>query len=182
MEKIQTYSRRVRKVLQALVILAPLLTLYYWFTVSTDMDVLFRAGIIETEVDPMIFTNQPLTITTRILAFLASMLPCGILMYALRQLINLFRHYENQEIFTLSTATYCQKLGYVFFYWVAGSFIYSGLISVILSFNNPPGERVLSLTLNGIDLLSILCGFVVLIISWVMKEAHKIADEHMHTV
>ncbi len=104
-------------------------------------------------------------------------------MYALQQLIHLFRHYENQEIFTLATATHYQKLGYVFFYWAAGgAFLYSGLISVILSFNNPPGERVLSLTFTGIDLLSILCGFVVLIISWVMKEAQKIADEHMHTV
>ncbi|CCG96357.1 DUF2975 domain-containing protein [Marinobacter nauticus] len=182
MENIQKYSRRVRRVLQGLFILAPLLTLYYWLTVNTGMDALFRSGIIETDLDPMIFASEPLTMTTRFLAFLASMLPCGILMYALQQLIHLFRHYENQEIFTLATATHYQKLGYVFFYWAAGAFLYSGLISVILSFNNPPGERVLSLTFTGIDLLSILCGFVVLIISWVMKEAQKIADEHMHTV
>lgn len=182
MEKIQKYSRRVRIVLQGLLILAPLLTLYYWLTVSTDMDYLFRSGIIETDLDPMIFANQSLTFTTRVWAFVASLLPCGILMYALKQLINLFQYYERQEIFTLSTTSHYQKLGYVFFYWAAGAFVYSGLISVILSFNNPPGERVLSLTFTGIDLLSILCGFVVLIISWVMTEAQKIADEHMHTV
>lgn len=182
MEKIQAHSRQVRRVLQGLYLLAPLLTLYYWLSVNTGLDYLFRTGIIETEFDPMIFANQSLSPSTRLLAFLASMLPCGILMYALKQLIHLFKHYEKREIFTISTATHYQRLGYVFFYWAAGSLLYSGLISVILSFNNPPGERVLSLTFTGINVLTILCGFMVLIISWVMKEAQTIADEHRHTV
>ncbi len=79
MENIQKYSRRVRRVLQGLFILVPpLLTLYYWLTVNTGMDALFRSGIIETDLDPMIFASEPpLTMTTRFLAFLASMLPAG---------------------------------------------------------------------------------------------------------
>ena len=182
MTKIQIYSRRVRSILQFLFVFAPIATAYYWFTVNTDSDLFIQIGLIESNAPIQNFTQLPLTSTTRLWALLASLLPCSVLMYALKQLIGLFRRYEQADIFSVLTVSYYQKLGYVFFYWALASFIYRGLISVALSFNNPPGERVLTLSFGGMDMLVILCGFVVLIISWVMKEAQKIADEHMHTI
>lgn len=182
MNKIQKYSRRVRHILQFLFIIIPIATVYYWLTIQTDSDFLIQIGLIEPGQQIQAFTQAPLTLSTRLWALLASLLPCGVVMYALNQLIALFRRYEQADIFSVLTVSYYQKLGYVFFYWALASFIYRGLISVALSFNNPPGERVLTLSFGSMDLMVILCGFVVLIISWVMKEAQKIADEHMHTI
>jgi len=182
MLKIQTYSRRVRIILQFLFVCIPIATFYYWFTVNTDYDFLSQLVFLGPNHNIETFTKEQLTDATRFWAFLASILPCSILMYALRLLIALFRRYEQADILSVSTVSYYQKLGYVFFYWAMALFFYRGLISVALSFNNPPGERILVLSFGGIDLMIILCGFVVLIISWVMKEAQKIADEHMHTI
>ena len=182
MQKIQTYSRYIRLILQLLIILTPIVTLYFWLTVQSDNDFLTSMGIIQLGYDITDFTQQPLTVSTRLWAFTASMLPCGILIYAFHVLAKLFGCYERADVFTLDTAKYFQKLGRIFFFWAFSNFVYSGLISVALSFNNPPGERILALSFVGLDVMAIFCGFIVLTIAWVMKEAQLLADEHQHTI
>ncbi|WP_114784015.1 DUF2975 domain-containing protein [Vibrio tetraodonis] len=182
MQQIQMYSRRIGLILNILLVLLPIATIYFWLTVQTSSDVLNETGIIQLSYDIDAYIHQPLTLQTRLLALLASGLPCGILFYALVLLKRLFRSYENAEIFTLQTVKYYRQLGLVFFYWAIGGFIYSGLISVALSFNNPPGERVLSLSFSGLDVMVIFCGCIVLVISHVMHQAQQIADEQKHTI
>lgn len=103
-------------------------------------------------------------------------------MYVLKVLTRLFRNYENGEIFSISNAESYQKLGYCVFYWVGGSVVYGTFMSLILSFNNPPGERVIAISFVGMDLLTLIFGFVILIISWVMKEGYILADENSRTI
>ena len=182
MQKIQTYSRCIRFILLALIVLAPVATLYFWLTVQSQNDFLTSMGIIQLGFDITNFTQQPLTLSTRLWAFSASMLPCGILIYAFHILAKLFRSYERADVFTLDTTKYFQQLGRIFFFWAIGNVIYSGLISVALSFNNPPGERILAISFVGLDVMAIFCGFIVLTIAWVMKEAQRLADEHQHTI
>ncbi|MDP2570720.1 DUF2975 domain-containing protein [Vibrio penaeicida] len=182
MSKIQNQSRRVRILFQCLFALTPALVCYYWLTVDTSYDFLTSMGIIEMSFKANDFTSQPLALSTRLFAMVASLLLCSIIMYALTLLIRLFKNYERDEIFSLENANYYQKLGYSLFYWVGGSVIYGAVTSVILSFNNPPGERVLAVTFQGLDLLTLMFGFIVVIISWVMKEGHALADENRHTI
>ncbi|MYM59151.1 DUF2975 domain-containing protein [Vibrio sp. OCN044] len=182
MQQIQMYSRRIGLILNILLVLLPIATIYFWLTVQTSSDVLNETGIIQLSYDIDAYIHQPLMLQTRLWALLASALPCGILFYALVLLKKLFRSYENAEIFTLQTVKYYRQLGLVFFYWAIGGFIYSGLISVALSFNNPPGERVLSLSFSGLDVMAIFCGCIVLVISHVMHQAQQIADEQKHTI
>ncbi|EGU39632.1 hypothetical protein VII00023_12773 [Vibrio ichthyoenteri ATCC 700023] len=182
MQKIQTYSRYIRFVLLMLLVITPIANLYFWLMVQSEYDFLTSMGIIQLGFDISAFTQEPLTLSARLWAFAASMVPCGILMYAFSILARLFKCYEKAEVFTLDTVKYFNNLGRVFFLWAFGNVIYSGLISVALSFNNPPGERILAITFAGLDLMSIFCGFIVLTIAWVMKEAQQLADEHQHTI
>ncbi|WP_250656253.1 DUF2975 domain-containing protein [Alkalimarinus coralli] len=182
MHNIQKQSRRVRLFLQFLFPFVPSAMIYFWLTVQTPYDFLTSAGIVELSLDIESLTSEPLSNMTRLLAIVASLFISGIFLYALSTLIRLFRNYENGEIFSLENAVCYQKLGYCLFYWVIGGIIYGGVMSVILSFNNPPGERVLSLSFAGMDFITIVIGFLILIISWVMKEGYKIADENSHTI
>ncbi|OMH33906.1 DUF2975 domain-containing protein [Motiliproteus sp. MSK22-1] len=182
MSNIQKQSRRVRLFLQLLFFVIPAGVVYFWLTAQTEFDLLTKAGVIQLSFNIDSLTQLNLSYTTRLLAAFASLLVASIVLYALSILIRLFRNYENGNIFTQENARYYQKLGYCLFYWVAGGVIYGGAISVILSFNNPPGERILSLGFAGIDFLTIVLGFLVLIISWVMKEAYQIADENSQTI
>ncbi len=182
MNEIQKQSRRVRMLFQSLFVLIPIMVLYYWVTVQTDYDFLTSLGIIELSLDIDSYTQASLTLSTRVLAIIASLLLCCIVNYALKVLVHLFRNYESGQIFSLENANCYQKLGYSLFYWVAGGVVYGAVMSVILSFNNPPGERVLMLSFEGMDALTIVFGFIVLIISWVMKEGYILADESQHTI
>ncbi|GAA5646121.1 DUF2975 domain-containing protein [Vibrio proteolyticus] len=182
MNKIQTQSRRIRQFFQFFLIVTPIAVCYYWLTVGTTYDVLTRFGIVELSYDFSEYTQQPLTAMTRLFAAGASLLLCAILMYALSVLIRLFRNYEHHEIFTLDNAICYQKLGRCLFYWVGGSIIHGALISVILSFNNPPGERMVTLSFQGLDFLTLVLGVIILIISWVMREGHDLADESRLTI
>lgn len=83
MQQIQTYSRKIGFILNILLVLLPLATVYFWLTVQTSSDVLNETGIIQLSYDIDAFIQQPLTLQTRLWALLASALPCGILFYAL---------------------------------------------------------------------------------------------------
>lgn len=182
MSNIQKQSRRVRMLCQSLFVLTPIMVCYFWLTVETPYDFISATGIFYLTYDIGYFTMLPLTMTTRIVAAFTSLLMSSILMYALMVLIRLFRNYERGEIFSLENAMSYQKLGYSLFYWVLGSVIYGSLMSVILSFNNPPGERIFEISFVGMDFLTLILGIIILIISWVMKEGYILADEHSQTI
>ncbi|MEZ8018414.1 DUF2975 domain-containing protein [Vibrio splendidus] len=182
MSNIQKQSRRVRMLLQSFLALTPIMVCYFWLTVQTPYDFLSEMGIIQFSLEMENFTTSSLTMTTRIIAMFTSLVMFSILMYALTVLIRLFRNYERGEIFSLENAMSYQKLGYSLFYWVLGSVIYGALMSVVLSFNNPPGERVFAISFVGMDFLTLILGIIILIISWVMKEGYILADEHSQTI
>lgn len=137
MSNIQKQSRRIRILFQFFLFLTPIAILYYWLTVETQYDFLTSFGVIQATTDMGSYTQLPLTLTTRVLATAASLLLCSIIMYALKVLIQLFRNYERNEIFSLENAVRYQQLSYSLFYWVGGSVVYGTVMSVILSFNNP---------------------------------------------
>ncbi|PTQ18008.1 DUF2975 domain-containing protein [Vibrio splendidus] len=182
MSNIQKQSRRVRMLLQSLFVLTPIMVCYFWLTVETPYDFISSTGIFYLTYDIGNYTMLPLTMATRVVAAFTSLLMSSILMYALMVLIRLFRNYERGEIFSLENAMSYQKLGYSLFFWVLGSVIYGSLMSVILSFNNPPGERIFEISFVGMDFLTLILGIIILIISWVMKEGYILADEHSQTI
>ncbi|WP_434139630.1 DUF2975 domain-containing protein [Photobacterium leiognathi] len=182
MSNIEKHSRKVRKLFQTFLILTPLMVIYFWLTTNTPYNFISHTGIFNLSFDINELTEVPLTLTTRLLAMVASLLYCTIIMYALAVLIKLFKNYEQNNIFTLENAQSYQKLGYCIFYWVGGGLLYEPIMSLILTFNNPPGHRMITLTFVGLDFLTIVLGFIVLIISWVMKEGYQLADEQNYTI
>ncbi|NVK17341.1 MAG: DUF2975 domain-containing protein [Methylocystaceae bacterium] len=182
MTKIQKISRLARLCFQGLIVLLPLCVCYYWLTINTAYDYLGLYGIIDLDLDVAGLTQVPLSVTTRFLALGVSLTLCAILMQALTLLVRLFKNYERQDIFSYENAVLYTQLGRIIFYWVIGSFIYNAVLSVILSFNNSPGERVLELTFTGVDVMTLVLGVIVLVISWVMKEAYEISEEHRQTI
>ncbi|WP_440615980.1 DUF2975 domain-containing protein [Cysteiniphilum sp. 6C5] len=53
---------------------------------------------------------------------------------------------------------------------------------MILSFANPPGQRMLTLSLSGIDLVSLITGAVIILIAKVMQQAQQLEEESHLTI
>ena len=178
MDKIARVSKKFRVLFQVLFYLIPILVLWFWVVVHSPYDLFSPLGFTSHLVSGPITVNA----LTRILGFLVSTLPYSIMMYCLYQLIQIFKNYEKGQIFVLNNVNCYRKLGYALFAKVVAGMIYDPLISIIMTFQNPPHHRLISISFSGADFATLLTGGVILLISWVMKEAHNISTEQELTI
>jgi hypothetical protein len=125
---------------------------------------------------------QKLSFLSLTLAFFVSLLPLSVALYGLITLSTLFKLYENGIIFSADNVRYFRRLGYVFLFWVMANAAFTPLVSFILTFVNPPGERAMVAKFGISDISSLIIGAVVLLISWVMNEGRRFEDEQAYTV
>lgn len=183
MTRLQSYSRHAVTICRLLSWLMPAGVIFFWLTTQTQYDYPFFSFVFQYGEQVSSITQTDLGITTRFLAMVVSLGYLSILVFALRYLTSLFRNYQNGDVFVEENATLYRKLGYSIFYWVFGGIVYHAIITLVLSFNNPPGERLLELTIPlGFDVLTLGVGVVVVMISWVMQEAYKVSSENGLTI
>ena len=176
------YSRVMRYVFQMLLMLLPIGIVYFWLTYQTPYAYLSNFGIVQINTPITILTKLPLSFLTRIAAIIVSLIFSFILMRALSLLIQLFGHYARNEIFTACNVQIYRQLGHCVFYWVFGGIVYEALMTIVISMNNPPGERMLFVSFTGVDALTLLVGVIILGISRVMREGQHLADENEYII
>jgi len=103
-------------------------------------------------------------------------------MFGMVTLTKLFKLYENAIVFAAENVKYVRRLGYILICWVIASAVFTTLISIVISFANPPGQRMMIAEFQISDLSTLLIGAIVILISWVMEEGRKLEDETAHTI
>jgi len=174
LKRIQSFSTKLRYLLNSLILFLPLITLIYWLFYNT-LPLSFKTLIpvpIEGELSPL----------ERGLGFIASLIPLAIEIAAILTLKKLFHLYEKGEIFTAHNVRCFRKLGKILILWFIASPIYTAIISVALTFQNPPGERLLAVSLDSADMTALIVGIMLMVISWVMDEARLLEEEVTHTI
>ncbi|TNF70208.1 MAG: DUF2975 domain-containing protein [Gammaproteobacteria bacterium] len=179
MINITTTSHRYRIIFQALFYITVIGFILFWLTYQTPYDIFSPFGV-ATQLSNL--AQSPLTPLTRFLAFFVSMIPCLIILYGLYQLIKLFKNYEKGDVFSIKNVLCYRKLCYTLFAWVIGGLIYDPLMSLVLTFNNPPGHRVISISFGSSDIVALIAGAIVLIIAHIMYQAHQISNENQLTI
>lgn len=170
---IQGVSCQFRRLFMMMAIATPLLTLLYWCLFNYLPD-----GI--RPLQP--YTMGELSPLTAALAFLASLLPASVAVFGLLTLTRLFKLYENATYFSVENVKLFRRLGITLMLWVGANLLCTSLLSVITTFNNPPGERMLMATFGFSDLAMLLIGGIVILISWIMDEGRKLEEEQAHTI
>ena len=93
----------------------------------------------------------------------------------------MFISYEQQEIFTVENVRRLKKFGYALFGWVIGGWIYDALLSLVFSMQ--AGQpAMIHIIFRSSDVTTIIVGSIIILISWVMNEAYKIAEEQAQTI
>ena len=105
------------------------------------------------------------------------MIPMVVIIFGLRKLESLFSLYEQGLIFTESNVKCFRSLGRGLIVWVGCDVVRNSLLSIVLTLDNPPGHRVVTVGLGSADFTAVFVGIVVLIISWVMDEGRKIQED-----
>ncbi|BCD90462.1 hypothetical protein fh0823_06010 [Francisella halioticida] len=67
-------------------------------------------------------------------------------------------------------------------YWFIAELIYDPLIAFTLSYNNPVGEKFISITIGTMNILALIVGAIVIAIASVMQKAKEISEENDLTI
>lgn len=178
MAKIQSISAKFRIIFKCALFIIPILNCIVWLLYEK-----MPSEITDTLL-PYSLNLQHINInsTTKTLACLACMLQVSVVMYALRQLLKLFKNYQEGQIFSLSNVSYYRRLGYSVFAWVICDKIVDALISIILTYQNAIGDRQIVIRFGSADFAALAIGGLVILIAWIMNEGHKLNEEQALTI
>lgn len=173
MNKIKFLSARMCVVFKFLFFLLPFLTFLYW--ISPEKFGFFRMNLVGLST-PDDF-GWTLNLTSKSLGFIISMIPTGIIMFGLYKLKKLFTNYSTGIIFSLENAIIYKKIGQSLFLLAGADILLTPLMSLVLSFQNPIGKRFISIAVDSSEFCYLITGLIIMIISHVMQEAHKLNNE-----
>lgn len=173
--RVQTMSRFLRIVFIVILIGIPLIQALFWIFFNQ-----LPTGMIPHELP--VAVKQNLTMPTRLMALAVSFITTGVVMACVYQLVKLFRFYEQAEIFTEGTVGCLRTLGRLLIGLFFAGIIEQPLMSVALTLQNPPGQRMLTFGLRSDNIAVLLFGGVVVLIAWVMDEGRKLQEEQRFTV
>ncbi|ODN41829.1 DUF2975 domain-containing protein [Piscirickettsia litoralis] len=118
----------------------------------------------------------------RSLIFITSFLPATTYMLACYKLIRIFKNYAVGKIFVLDNVRHYRHLGIASLLWAIFTPISKSLLSVLTTYMNPPGYRFFSLQLNDGTVIAIFIGLILIVISWVMREACQLKEQQELTI
>lgn len=123
-----------------------------------------------------------LDISTRLAAFAASMVPMAVLLYLLHQAYQLFDAFRIGNVFTTDAPVRLRRIGSCIVALALLRPLTSTLLGLILTWTNPPGQRIVALSLGIDDYMIAALGGLVLAIGHVMVEGMRLADDNRQIV
>ncbi len=111
-------------------------------------------------------------------AGLVGLLPLAATLYALIHMRGLFGLYRAGEILTPASAERIRDIGLGLFVLAVLGPVTNMIQMLILTWNNPPGQRALVLGISGATLGFVLAGALMILIGRVMSEAARMAEEN----
>jgi hypothetical protein len=174
-ERIQQASRRLRYLLTAVFWAMPVINAVAW---------IFMNRFPEMMTSKMLpyFVHLPLPVASRLMGFMVVMLPTGVAMAGAYHLMRLFELYERGEIFKPSNVHRYKKLSRVLLWWFVAGILCRSLLSVVLTLDRPPGQRMITFGLSSSDLTILLLGLILAVITWVMEEGRRLQEDQDLTI
>lgn len=106
----------------------------------------------------------------------------AILVYGLYQLWHLLGHYRHGQVFSRRATARLHRFARAILLYAILSIPAQTLLVLALTISNPVGEREISIGISGFEVGMLVLGFAFLIISWVMREATRMAEDNAQIV
>ena len=178
LEKIQKASRRFRIFFTIIMAITPIIPIAIILMIN-ELPPGLKVQIFK---NIAIYGPDPLSLNIRLLASTASLIPSVVTVIGFFYLIKLFKYYENGKIFYQENVSCYRKIGYILIISMFAGIVNNSLMSMILSLNNPPGQRQLAIGLSSNDLTKLVIGLLIILISWIMDKGREIQDEQQYTI
>lgn len=177
LQKIQNVSKKFLFFFSALLIAIPLYYLFFWIFINHIPETFITVNMPSQPLAP-----NTLSIQLRLLGLLASLLPLSAQMYGLLSLRKLFAYYKEGLIFTYLHVKCFRNVGRALILWGVVGVFYRTLSTLLFTWGNPPGQKILEIKFTALDFTALTIGFIVLVVAWVMDEGRRLNEEQALTV
>jgi hypothetical protein len=123
-------------------------------------------------------TEAPPAGMVRVRVVLVSLLPVGAGLYVLAQLWRLFARYRSGDVLGAGTANVFGRFARSVVALALSQIVARALMSVALTWDNAPGERVLRVSVDWNDFVLLLLGAALVAIARVMARASRVDEEN----
>lgn len=115
-------------------------------------------------------------------SFAAAALPFGLGLATLWVTRRLFLGYARGEIFTITAAKRLSAIGGLLLAGVVAGVVARTLAVLALTWENPPGQRQLAISLNSHDFGLAVLALLLMVVAWALGEAARLAEENRQFV
>lgn len=174
-QRIRKISKRLRLFFQLCTYVLPLIPVVCWLWYN-DMPQVMHENIFPGK------TIDWLPLGSRLIALAGNLPATVILVLALISLKRLFRLYEQGIYFQAENVSLFRTLGKLAFWSVLADVLNKSVLAIAGTFNNPPGQRMLSVGFSSDHLKLLIVAVIIMLIGMVIDEGRKIHDEIQLTV
>jgi len=186
--RIQRFAKLFRAIFFATLVLSPVIMAVLWLSggeiLLGDGGLTTTIGLVRDNVslDAAHAPAFPLAWGQRWLGLGVGLIPLGATMLCLWWLVRLFSLFSTGEIFTGNTVKYIRRTGWTMLAGVALMPIHEALLTLVLTMHNPPGERLITISLESGDARDLLIAGIIILVSWIMDEGRKLRETDELTV
>jgi hypothetical protein len=142
-------------------------------------------SLVETLIVPRLaLTSVPVSLDagTRLVGFGVSMIPMAALLYMLHQAYALFDAFRVGNVLTIEAPVRLRRIALATVALALLRPLATTLLGVVLTWFNPPGQRILAIAISIDDYMIGVFGGLILAIAHAMAEAARIAEDHRQIV
>lgn len=176
LKKIRQLSGPFQRLFVGLFWAVPILNAAYWMFYN----ILPASAMAHNRIGLLV--AEPPTVAIRLFAFLVMMASLSVLMITFWSLARIFQFYTEGRIFSLNTIHCYRRLGWLFILAAPVRVFTQAALSVVMTWNNPVGQKSLMVSIGSGEIFSILTGGVILVITYVMREARRLEEEQSLTI
>ena len=166
MNKIERRSCIFKVLFQCAFWLMPIYAFLYWLMVYWYYN--------PAHYHALVISHNPLI---QLAGFILSLIPIAIIMYILRQLVHLFKNYEQHKIFHIDNVNLYHKIGKGLMIVAIVRWFTQVAINFILTIHVIGFHMSYDFTGFAHSLVLFIIGAITVLISWVMSEAYKISSD-----
>lgn len=127
-------------------------------------------------------TPVVLTAGAKLAAGGLSTLHLAVLTYALFAIAGIFRMFAAGDWLSPEISARLHRFGLALLLFGASTPLVRTLLTLIITFQNPPGQRMLAVGLSGNDFVIALIGVLMVMLGYALKEAAAIAEDNRQIV
>jgi uncharacterized membrane protein YidH (DUF202 family) len=169
--RIRRVSTLLKLACDAYLLLAPLLLAAIWLNFE-------QLGPQWQTLAQLPIQPQYVGLINKLLGALITAIPLVLLMYGVWRLRKLFEQFRQGKLFSESGADHLHAFAWTLLITMLMAPVVSALLSLVLTMNNPPGEKALVITLGSNDFGQLFIAGALFAITWTLREGYRLSQEN----